>query len=102
MEESNNNFSAITINQDMIIAKTMDTIITNNIKSIIYVVDNQNKIQGFISVGNIAKHIYYGNISPSTSLFPASSILHYLTAEFVKDIMNKNFIYYNGSLFQDQ
>ena len=57
-----------------------------------YVVDGEGRLCGVISVGQLARHLLHEEIAPSCGFAPSTDILHYLTAEHARDIMERDIV----------
>ena len=93
LQDHNKNFSPITVDKNMTIAELTNKMIIENINSTIYVVDTNNKLIGALAQKHVAQHVFCDHIAPGSNLFPSSRIMNNLTEKYVKDIMDREFIY---------
>lgn len=87
LQQYKNPFSAVTVGLDDTIIEVVAKMIECGEERIVFVLDGEARLCGIISLGDIARHSFHEGVSPHKGYTPASSILHYLTAEHAKDIM---------------
>lgn len=61
----------------------------------VFVQNEKGEIVGVIFLGDLVKHHIYDGVYQNGSPMPSMWIIHHLTAQRAKDIMNKNFLYCN-------
>lgn len=91
LEKTEKIFNTVTVNEDENIRDIIEKMIKNRVDRVVYVVDEENKIKGVISLGNLARHYCSEGIFQSKSIYPSAGIIHHLTAETAKDIMITTF-----------
>ncbi len=91
LEKTEKVFNTVTINENENIKEIIEKMIDNRVDRVVYVVDEENKIKGIISLGDLARHYCSERICQSKSIYPSPGIIHHLTAETAKDIMITKF-----------
>lgn len=87
LQSFENPFRAVVVKESDTIRSVVETMIANKEERGVYVVDENARLSGIISVGSLTRHIMHEEVSPHTGFTPAANILHYLTAEHAGDIM---------------
>lgn len=93
LERFENPFGTVIVHEDDTIEEVLAKMIAENEERIVFVVDEENRLKGVITAGRLARHVMHEEVSPSRGFLPAPSIIHYLTAEHAKDIMDKDVVY---------
>ncbi|MEA3374282.1 MAG: CBS domain-containing protein [Campylobacterota bacterium] len=93
LQKFENPFRTVIVNESNTILEVLKKMLTEKEERVVYVVDAKNTLQGIITTGKLAQHFFHEEISPSCGFHPSSSILHYLTAEHAKDIMERDVVY---------
>ena len=91
LEKTEKIFNTVTVKEDENIKNIIEKMIENRVDRVIYVVDEENKIKGVISLGDLARHYCSDRIFQSKSIYPSSGIIQHLTAETAKDLMITKF-----------
>ncbi len=93
LQQFKNPFRTVIVNEDDTILEVLEKMTAQEEERLVYVVDADNRLQGIISAGKLARHFFHEEIAPECGFSPSSSILNYLTAEHARDIMDRNIIY---------
>jgi CBS domain-containing protein len=93
LQRYENPFRTVIVRESDTIAEILAKMIEQNEERVVYVADEENRLKGIITAGTLARHVMHEEISPSKGFLPASSIIHYLTAEHARDIMVKDVVY---------
>lgn len=93
LKKHKNPFETITVKANDEIFEVIEKMVNKKEERSVYVLDEKDQMIGIITAGKIARHFFHGEISPQRGFSPSLDILHYLTAESAKDIMNKDFVY---------
>ena len=93
LQKFENPFQTVIVGEGNTILEVLEKMLTEKEERVVYVVDEDNRLQGIITTGKLAQHFFHEEISPSRGFHPSSSILHYLTAEQAKDIMERDVVY---------
>jgi CBS domain-containing protein len=78
------------ISQDSDLGETIDTIARFPHSRLLYVVDNEGRLIGTVSLGNLVRHFFSGSHEPRIH---ARSLLSMITSETAKDIMERHPIF---------
>jgi CBS domain-containing protein len=93
LQRYENPFRTVIVHEGDTIGEILAKMIERNEERIVFVADEQNRLKGIITAGTLARHVMHEEISPNRGFLPASSIIHYLTAEHARDIMDKDVVY---------
>jgi CBS domain-containing protein len=88
-----NPFALVFVHEDETIADVLKKMILSKEERLVYVVDAKQRLQGIISTGRLVQHLFHEKIAPESGFSPSANILHYLTAEHAKDIMDRDIVY---------
>lgn len=86
-------FRAVTVHEDATLQEVLDVMLQRNEQRSVYVVDGDERLHGVIAVGQLARHLLHEGIAPPSGFSPSTTILHYLTAERAKDIMEQDVVF---------
>jgi len=65
----------------------LDTMLRAREERSVFVTDDAGTLKGVISLGALARHFMHEGVAPQAGFSPSTDILHYLTAENARDIM---------------
>ena len=89
-------FRFVVVKESTPIRQIIDEMVFSRDDRVVYVADNENCLEGIISLGDLVRHYLSEKIPKRGSWFPSIGILHYLTAETAGDIMKKKFVSCGG------
>ena len=92
LQKFENPFQTVIVSEESTILEILETMIAEEEERIVYVVDSENRLQGVISTGKLARHFFHEEIAPESGFNPSLNILQYLTAEHAKDIMDRDVV----------
>ncbi len=90
LQSFENPFQPVVVNEGATIMDVVKTMVEHKEERAVFVVDDDGRLRGVISAGRLARHIVHEEVSPHTGFLPSANILHYLTAEHARDIMECN------------
>lgn len=88
-EKINKTFDTVIVDQECTIKELLEKMKSKHDDRVAFVVDEDNKLCGVVSLGDLFRSYYAKSISRSKSFFPAVDILGNLTHTKVKDIMKQ-------------
>lgn len=88
-----NPYKTVLISEESTIQEVLEVMIAQGEERTVYVVDAEETLRGVITTGKLAEHFFHEEIAPQSGFSPSSNIIHYLTAEHAKDIMDRDIIF---------
>ena len=92
LEICNNPFKMVFVHEDDTIAEVLKKMLKYEEERLVCVLDAKERLKGVISVGKLIRHLFNEEITPENGFTPSANILHYLTAECAKDIMDTDVV----------
>lgn len=87
-----NPFETVFVYEEDTISDVLKKMLAYKEERLVCVLDPEDRLKGVISVGKLVRHIFNEEISPENGFTPSANILHYLTAEYAKDIMDTDVV----------
>lgn len=92
MLECTNPYKTVFVYEDDTISEVLKKMIQMQEERLVCVLDSDERLKGIISVGKLSRYIFNEEITPENGFTPSANILHYLTAQTAKDIMDTDVI----------
>lgn len=92
LQECKNPFKIVFVYEDDSISEVLKKMVLHEEERLVYVLNRDEKLKGVISMGKLVRHLFNEEVAPENGFTPSANILHYLTAETAKDIMDTDVI----------